>query len=62
MTSLTSARRWCMVADRLPVIFHPVIVMFADGRQTVGVWDGQRWSLPSGSMIDDPEMWEVDDG
>lgn len=55
---LASARRWHRVEDRLPVILHPVVVMYPDGRQTVAVHDGERWSLPRGDVIDEPDMWE----
>lgn len=55
-------RVWHRVEDRLPVILHSVVVMYPDGRQTVAVHDGERWSLPRGQWIEEPQMWECDDG
>ena len=53
-------RSWHRVEDRLPVILHPVVVMYPDGRQIVAVHDGERWSLPRGEWIDTPQYWEDD--
>jgi len=55
-----ATRRWHRVEDRDPVILHPVIVMYPDGRQIIAEFDGERWSLPRGEWIDTPQYWEDD--